>query len=156
MKKVTKVIFGVIIGVLVLYGAFMTLTVYIAAQDYNELSAEYNDLKTKYGEVLGENVSGKVQVALLESFAKTIDENAVVNVSSDESAIIRLNLGENTIETALAETTKHAKELALGVATGNFKTCIICFVNDVGDVECGVTLHSDGNGTSFLGEKYMQ
>lgn len=39
MKKGTKVILGVIIGVLVLYSAFMTFGVYVMSQEYNKFSA---------------------------------------------------------------------------------------------------------------------
>lgn len=39
MKKGTKVILGVIIGVLVTYSAFMTFSVYVMSQGYNKFSA---------------------------------------------------------------------------------------------------------------------
>jgi hypothetical protein len=157
MKKRTKVILGIVIGVLVLYSALMTFTVYIAAQDFNELETKYNDVNTKYVEATAENFSGKSKLIPLEAFAKIIDENADVSFSSDECAIIRLNMGEKTIETILAETTEHATDLAFGVKYAEVKTCIMCIVNKAGNVECGMTFHSDGTApTSFYGEKYMQ
>lgn len=54
MKKRTKVILGVIIGVLVLYSAFVTLGVYVLSEDCNEMRAELEQKTTDY-EILKEN-----------------------------------------------------------------------------------------------------
>lgn len=59
MKKVTKIILGVIIGVLFAYSAFMTLGVYVISQDYNKLSvgnhiaAKAAENKSEYHEMMG-------------------------------------------------------------------------------------------------------
>ena len=54
MKKRTKVILGVIIGVLVLYSVFTTFGLYMSAQEYNELRAELEQKTTDY-DILKEN-----------------------------------------------------------------------------------------------------
>ena len=54
MKKRTKVILGVIIGMLVAYSAFMTFGLYMSAQEYNKLSAELEQKTTDY-DILKEN-----------------------------------------------------------------------------------------------------
>lgn len=54
MKKRTKVILGIIIGLLVLYSAYTTFGLYMSAQEYNALSAELEQKTTDY-DILKEN-----------------------------------------------------------------------------------------------------
>ena len=157
MKKRTKVILGVVIGVLVLYSAFMTIGVFVTAREYareyNELSAKYDEAKAKNAETVGKEVSTKINSVMFESFAKTIDENAIINVIPGECAIIKMNMGEKSFETVMAETTKNVTDLALGIKYAEVKTCILLFADKQGDVAYGITLHSDGSTTSFIRNK---
>ncbi len=156
MKKRTKVILGVVIGVLFLYSAFMTLGVYVTSQDYNDLRAKYNDVLAEQKTTLDNKMneiaeSGKM--IPLESFARVIDENAVVSISSDDSAIIRLNIGEKTIEAMVAEMQKYIFVLPSAMKSAGVKTCIICVVDKEGDVKFGYTFHPDGTSITFFSEK---
>ena len=160
MKKGTKIILGVIIGVLVLYSAFMTLGVYVISQDYNDLS-------DKYSETLSENIATKksevdekmneihesTKLMQLEVFARVIDEKAVVNLSSDKSAIIRLDMGERSTEDMVAKMKEFISFLPSAMKKAEIQTCILCIVDNDGDVKFGYTFHTDGTSTTFLSDK---
>lgn len=160
MKKGTKIILGVVIGVLVLYSAFMTLGVYVVSQDYNELS-------NKYREVLSEGITKErrdiddkmneitesAKLIPLEAFASVIDENAVVNLSSEKSAIIRLSMGEKNMEAMVAKMKEYISILPSAMEKAEIQTCILCIVDNDGDVKFGYTFHPDGTSTTFLSDK---
>lgn len=156
MKKGTKIILWVIIGVLALYSAFMTLGVYVTSQEYNDLRAKYNDVleeqKVALDNKMNENAESGKMISL-ESFARVIDENAVVSISSDNSAIIRLSMGEKTTEAMLAEMQKYISVLPSAMKSAEVKTCIICVVDKEGDAKFGYTFHPDGTSTTFLSDK---
>ena len=156
MKKRTKVILGIIIGLLVLYSAFMTLGVYVLSEDYNDMKTKYDDVLAEQKETLDNKmneIGETFKLTSLEAFAKVIDKNAVVSISSDESAIIRLNIGEKTTEAMVAEIQKYIVVLPSAMKSAELKTCIICIVDSDGDVKFGYTFHPNGNSTTFLSDK---
>lgn len=160
MKKRTKIILGVIIGVLVLYSALMTITVYIAAQEINELETKYrtelaDNIETKKNEVdeINKKLDESVKFMQLESFARLIDEKADVITSSDDCAIIRFNIGEKTTEEMVAKLQEYIAFLPSAIKSAELKMCIICAVDKDGDVVFGYTFHPDGTSTTFLGDK---
>lgn len=71
MKKRTKVILGVVIGVLFLYSALMTFSLYMSAQEYNELSAELKQTTTDY------EITKKEFFELHEKYQELVFENAI-------------------------------------------------------------------------------
>lgn len=160
MKKGTKVILGVIIGVLVLYSAFMTLGVYVLSQEYNELSDKYSETlseriateKNDVDEKMNE-ITESAKLIPLESFARVIDENAIVNLSSDKSAIIRLNMGERTEDAMVTKMKEFISALPSAMKKAEIQTCILCVVDNNGDVNFGYTFHTDGTSTTFLSNK---
>ena len=66
-----KVILGVIIGVLVLYSAYSTFSLYMSAQEYNELSSELEQKTTDY-DILKENY-----FELHEKYQELVFDNAI-------------------------------------------------------------------------------
>ena len=97
---------GVIIGVLVAYSALMTFSLYMSAQEFNELRTKYDDVLAEQKSALDgkmDEIFESAKFISLEAFARVIDENAVVSISSDESAIIRLSMGEKTTEAMVSK-----------------------------------------------------
>ena len=165
MKKRTKVILGVIIGVvillLILYSVFMTLGVYFASQEINNLRTEYSGSLEKSTELNKEVLDEYSDMIVesgrlipLEAFGRLIDENAVASFISGESAIIRLGMGEKTAEIMKEEIQHNIGFLPSALETAELKTCIICVVDKEEDVLFGYTFHSDGTSTLFLSEKF--
>lgn len=159
MKKRTKVILGVIIGVLVLYSAFATFGLYMSAQDFNNMRTKYNDVLAEQKSSVDKKMDDIVEsgrLIPLEAFGKLIDENAVASFISEESAIIRLGMGEKTAETMIKEIQHNIGFLPSALKTSELKTCIICVMDKEEDVLFGYTFHSDGTSTPFLSEKFSR
>ncbi len=132
MKKRTKVILGVIIGVLFAYGAFMTLGVYVISQDYNELLDEYNGfvgtynhMKERNEEILTENQSLKDKW-----YSDTRIMDAAINVISSEAIGAKAGDAYIAVIPEDAMDKVNAKQIGAALASTDVKYCILTFKGD--------------------------
>lgn len=145
MKKGTKIILGVIIGVLVLYSALMTLGVYVVTQDYNDISAQYDDMVGRFGDT--------IKLGYIDAVVKVIDEDAIVKPLSEEKAFVQLNSGDKSDIEMAQKIKDYISLLPNAMELAEIQTCIICVVDSDDDVRFGYTFHQDGTSTPFLSDK---
>lgn len=132
MKKRTKVILGVIIGLLVLYSAVMTLGVYVLSEDYNRVADKYNgsieiyeQTKERNEELYFENQQLKEKrysdTRLLDAAISLISSDAVGGIAGEAYLAVIPDDAMNKV---------NAKQIAAALASTDVEYCILTFMGD--------------------------
>lgn len=132
MKKRTKVILGVIIGVLILYSALMTLGVYVTSQDYNRVVDKYTgsietytQIKERNDELYYENQQLKEKrysdTRLMDAAISLISSDAVGGIAGEAYLAVIPDDAMNKVD---------AKQIAAALASTDVEYCILTFMGD--------------------------
>ena len=132
MKKRTKVILGIVIGVLVLYSAFATFGLYMSAQDFNKLVDKYNgsietykQIKERNEEIYTENQSLKDKW-----YSDTRIMDAAINVISGDAVGAKAGDAYIAVIPDDAMDKVNAKQISAALASTDVEYCILTFMGD--------------------------
>lgn len=132
MKKRTKVILGIIIGVLVLYSALMTLGAYFSAQDYNRVVDKYTDSIKTYTQMKERNEDLTFEIKqlkekrysdarLMDAAISLISSEAVGGIAGEAYVAVIPDDAMNKVD---------AKQIAAALASTDVEYCILTFMGD--------------------------
>ena len=132
MKKSTKIILGVIIGVLVAYSAFMTLGVYVVSQDYNEIVDEYNGFVNTYNNMKERNEELNTENQSLKDkwYSDTRIMDAAINVISSDAIGAKAGDAYIAVIPEDAMDKVDAKQIGAALSSTDVKYCILTFKGD--------------------------
>lgn len=127
-----KVILRVIIGVLFLYSALMTFSLYMSSQMYNEIVDEYNGFVDTYNNIKERNEDLLFEIEQLKEkrYSDTRLMDAAINLISSEAVGGIAGKAYLAVIPDDAMNKVDAKQIAAALKATDVEYCILTFMSD--------------------------